>query len=121
MTELFYNAIPSLPDLRITARIMARQPYPFPKKDFRGAGYLAGEFPSGVTSVDGIPASAEVRVLWRDPSGSDSDGCLVKTVQSAPNGTWRVDGINSNLKYDVVGRKEGFNDVIMSNITPAID
>ena len=118
--EVLINQV-KLGSLAFTPRISVRQPYPFPKKNFSGDGYLAGEFPGGITTIDGVPSAAEVRVLWRDPNKTDSDGCVVASVISGPDGTWRVDGINANLKYDVVGRKEGFNDVIMSNITPAID
>jgi hypothetical protein len=45
---------------------------------------------------------------------------LVAKTQSAPDGTWRVDGLNPNLRYDVVGRKDGFNDVIVSNVQPVV-
>lgn len=89
--------------------------YPTP-----GTGFLAGEFPGGATMVEGVPTQAEVRVLWRGPVGHPSDGTLVAKTQSAPNGTWRVDGLNPNLRYDVVGRKDGFNDVIVSNVQPVV-
>lgn len=85
-----------------------------------GAGWLAGEFPAGITSVDGTPASAEVRVLVRKPSQEYGDGVLVAVVQSAADGTWRVDGLDPSQRYDVVGRKSGFNDVIMSNVKPVV-
>ena len=89
--------------------------YPTP-----GTGFLAGEFPSGTTTVEGVPTQAEVRVLWRGPAGHPSDGVLVAKTQSAPDGTWRVDGLNPDLRYDVVGRKDGFNDVIVSNVQPVV-
>ena len=85
-----------------------------------GAGYLSGEFPSGTTTVEGVPTQAEVRVLWRGPAGHPADGVLVAKTQSAPDGTWRVDGLNPDLRYDVVGRKGGFNDVIVSNVQPVV-
>lgn len=85
-----------------------------------GTGFLAGEFPGGTTTVEGVPAQAEVRVLWRGPVGHPSDGILVTKTQSAPDGTWRVDGLNPSLRYDVVGRKDGFNDVIVSNVQPVV-
>ena len=85
-----------------------------------GTGFLAGEFPSGTTTVEGVPTQAEVRVLWRGPAGHPSDGVLVAKTQSAPDGTWRVDGLNPDLRYDVVGRKGGFNDVIVSNVQPVV-
>ena len=87
----------------------------------RGNGYLAGEFPDGITRIDGVPSQATVRVLYRPQSGARGDGVVVAEVQSNPDGTWRVDGLNTALKYDVVGRKDGFNDVIMANVAPAVD
>lgn len=92
-----------------------------PRPDVKGNGYLAGEFPGGTTTVDGVPSSATVRVLFRPSGGHPGDGYVIAETTSNPDGTWRVDGLNHSLRYDVVGRKEGFNDVIMSNITPAID
>ena len=87
----------------------------------RGNGYLAGEFPDGITTVGGTPVAATVRVLYRPEAGEPGDGVVVAEVQSAPDGSWRVDGLNTALKYDVVGRKDGFNDVIMANVAPAVD
>lgn len=91
-----------------------------PLPDLSGSGYLSGSFPSGITSVEGAPVSATVRVLYRPGPGSPGDGVIVAQVQSAQDGTWLVDGLNHNLKYDVVGRKDGYNDVIMSNVSPAL-
>lgn len=85
-----------------------------------GNGYLAGEFPDGITTVDAVPTSATVRILYRPAAGAPGDGVLVAETQSAPDGTWRVDGLNPALRYDVVGRKAGFNDVIMANVTPEV-
>lgn len=84
-----------------------------------GAGYLAGSFPDGITTVDGVPAPATVRVLLRsvDPA---LDGLVVAEVRSAPSGTWVVQGLNPALTFDVVGRKDGFNDVIMAGVRPAV-
>lgn len=86
-----------------------------------GNGYLAGEAPTGLTKVDGVPSSATIRVLLRTERGHPSDGCIVAETQSNQDGTWRVDGLNQNLRYDVVGRSEGFNDVIVANVQPELD
>ena len=85
-----------------------------------GAGYLAGEFPGGITTVEGVPVSAEVRVLLRRASGEVGDGALVAATQSAADGTWRVNGLPLGFTYDVVARLAGQNDVIMAGITPAV-
>lgn len=120
MIPIFANRV-KVNRLTYTPIIQVRTPYPFPKKDFSGIGYLAGEFPKGITTIDGVPASLNVRVLWRDPDRTDSDGTVVASIQSAQDGTWRVSNLNADLRYDVLVRGVGFNDVIMSNITPAID
>lgn len=86
---------------------------------WQGAGYLAGEYPGGTTTVDGVPQSADVLARLRLP-GSYFDGLTVATTTSASDGTWRVDGLNPNLRYDVIGRKDGFNDVIVSNVQPVV-
>lgn len=85
------------------------------------SGYLAGSFPGGITTVDGVPTAATVRVLYRPGPGQPGDGALVAEVQSAADGSWRVDGLDPALKFDVVGRKAWFNDVIMSNVSPKVD
>lgn len=83
-----------------------------------GPGYLAGEFPGGITTVDGVPTTATIRVIYRPLSGAPGDGAVVAEVQSAPDGTWRVDGLDPTLTFDVVGRKAGYNDVIMAAVRP---
>ena len=85
-----------------------------------GNGYLAGEHPGGTTTVDGVPQSAQVRVVVRDPKNGPYDGFVAARAHSAPDGTWRVDGLNPNLRNDVIGRKDGFNDVIVSNVQPVV-
>lgn len=89
-----------------------------PKPMYRGNGFLAGSFPSGLVTVEGAPAQAEVRVLWRPQSGVFGDGVLVAVTQSAADGTWIVPGLNTAMRFDVIARHAGFNDVIMSDVTP---
>lgn len=102
-------------DIRVSTMLRERvKPAP-------GNGYLAGEFPDGITTVEGAPVSATVRILYRPAAGALGDGVVVAEVQSAPDGTWRVDGLNPTLRYDVVGRKAGLKDVIMSNVQPKVD
>lgn len=85
-----------------------------------GHGYLAGTFPDGITKVEGIPTSLEVRVLYRPESGAVGDGVLVKSTISNPDGTWLIEGLDHTLKFDVVCRGEGYNDQIWSNVSPAL-
>lgn len=90
----------------------------FELHNLEGPGYLAGTFPGGVTAVDGVPTTATVRVHYRPAEGELGDGVLVAQVQSAPDGTWRVEGLDPTLKFDVIARKEGYNDMILANISP---
>lgn len=113
---------PKIPSsLSITPRMTARVPYEYPRARTKGVGYLAGEFPGGITTVDGVPNSVAVRVLLRAPAGHPSDGDVIAEIQSAPDGTWRASGLDASRRYDVVVRKTGFNDAILTDITPAID
>lgn len=83
-----------------------------------GSGYLAGEYPGGTTTVEGVPQPAEVRALWRGPAGHPADGAVCGTSTSDNDGTWMVTGLSTDLVYDVVGRKEGYNDVIVAGVSP---
>jgi len=84
-------------------------------------GYLSGTFPNGLTLLEGSPVSARVRVHYRAASyGAILDGHMVAEVQSGVDGTWVITGLDPSKKYDVVGRLEGKNDVIMSNVSPAV-
>lgn len=85
----------------------------------RGSGYLAGEYPDGLTTVDGVPVSATVRVFIRSPMPA-VDGLMVAEVQSGNDGTWRVDGLDPDLVYDVVARKDGHNDTIVAGVSPVV-
>lgn len=91
------------------------------RKPLFGDGYLAGTFPDGITTVDGTPVSAKVRVVVRGEPGSMADGMVVGEVQSSPAGTWQVANLNPALRYDVVGRLFMKNDVIVSDVTPKAD
>lgn len=83
-----------------------------------GRGYLAGESPDGLVTLEGTPTAAEIRVLYRPGGGELGDGVVVQTIGSAPDGTWVAWGLNPALRYDVVARKAGRNDVIVSNVAP---
>lgn len=93
------------------------QPY---RLRLNGDGVLAGTWPDGITTLDLLPVSATVRVLLR-AKGHPGDGTLVAEVQSGPDGTWRVEGLPSHLRYDVVGRYRGRNDVIWADVAPFVE
>ncbi len=90
-------------------------------KPARGDGYIAGTYPLGLTQVDGAPTKATVRILHRPLSDDFADGVVVAEVESAADGTYLVEGLDPARKYDVVGRKAGFNDVIVANVSPKVD
>lgn len=97
-----------------------RRNYEEYKLPINGNGFFAGTFPDGITSVKGVPVSADVRVLLRSTIDGYGDGTVVAKTKSATNGTWHIGNLPIGLKYDVVARYAGENDVIMSNVTPAI-
>lgn len=86
-----------------------------------GLGYIAGTYPGGITTLNGVPVAATVRVIYRGDSQRFTDGYVVAEVQSAPDGTYRVDNLNPALRYDVIGRLDGQNDVIAANVQPKVD
>lgn len=90
----------------------------FNRKPAPGPGYLAGTFPDGITSVLGTPETATIRVIYRPAAGAPGDGAVVAEVTSAADGTWRVDNLDPALRYDVICRKEGYNDLIWANVSP---
>jgi hypothetical protein len=84
-----------------------------------GDGYLAGETPGGTTTLEDVPVAATVRVLYRGGGEKYTlDGAVVAETESAADGTWRVDGLNPEYRYDVVGRLDGYNDVIQTRVQP---
>lgn len=88
-------------------------------KPAKGNGHLAGSFPmSLITQGGNLPSQAEIRVLYRPNTGDPGDGILVGTTTCNADGTWQVSDLNENLKFDIVARIPGFNDVLISNVQP---
>lgn len=84
-----------------------------------GNGLLSGSFPlSFVTQEGNLPTQAEIRILYRPERGAEGDGYVVATTICNADGTWQVSGLNENLKFDIVARIPGFNDVIISDVQP---
>lgn len=86
--------------------------------DARGDGFLAGEFPNGITTNDGVPVSATVRALTRGENGRSADSVFGGEVVSNADGTWVIAGLNAQIPFDVVGRLAGKNDVVTANVLP---
>lgn len=80
-----------------------------------GLGYLAGEFPNGVTSRLDIPVSATIRVFHTNDQGQAGK---VAEVVSASDGTWIVDNLDPTKQFDVICSLAGFNDLILSKVSP---
>lgn len=118
-TQQLVNTV--LADVTVTKAAKYKKAFTPPPQMFfaGGAGYLSGEYPGGTTTVEGVPTEADVRVLYRNPA-SAVDGVVLARATSAAAGTWQITGLNPDLRYDVVGRKDGFNDVIVSNVQPVV-
>lgn len=86
---------------------------------FVGTGFFAGEAPDGLTTVYGDPISADVFVYWRDPDDPMAQEVLVGATKSAPDGTWRITGLNYNLRYVIRARASGRDDVTVVGVQPA--
>ena len=83
--------------------------------DTTGPGYLAGEYPGGTTTIEGSAVSAEVRVFYEVPSG---DWQFVGSAISTSSGTWQLLNVNPDYTFHVLGRLAGYNDVVVSKVTP---
>ena len=85
-----------------------------------GTGELRGVYPSALTTVEGVPVSAQVFVRYRaNELGGLGDGALVAVVQSSAAGEWDVQGVNGRLRYDVFARLAGENDALQSSVRPS--
>lgn len=92
---------------------------PFDRHTLGGNGLLSGSFPLNMVTQGGnLPSQAEIRILYRPNTGDPGDGILVGTTTCNVDGTWQVSGLNENLKFDIVARIPGFNDVLISDVQP---
>lgn len=94
-------------------------PYLEQKSTFHGTAELSSSFPSALTTIEGVPVSAEVLVRYRAAvPGSYGDGLLVAKTVSSPAGEWSIQNLNGALRYDVSARYAGENDALQSNVEP---
>lgn len=94
-------------------------PYLEQKSTFHGTAELSSSFPSALTTIEGVPVSAEVLVRYRAAvPGSYGDGLLVAKTVSSPAGEWSIQNLNSALRYDVSARYAGENDALQANVEP---
>lgn len=90
-----------------------------PRRSFFGNGFLAGDPPNGLVTINNSSplAAARVRVLLRDED-SPYYGTIVAETYTDIDGRWIVDDLDENLRYNVTVSKEGFNDLIVANVAP---
>lgn len=87
-----------------------------------GVGFLCSTFPDSTAMIEGVPTGGmEIRVLYRPSIDVLGDSILVATTMTAQDGSWRVNNLNPELRFDVVCRYNGFKDEIMSNIQPFVE
>lgn len=81
-------------------------------------GYLSGEHPGGITTNENVPVSANIRVISRELDGFIGDGNIASKTTSNEDGAWFAGGLSTARTYDVVGRLDDHEDVIVSNVKP---
>ena len=86
----------------------------------QGESFLGGQYPDSSIKAEGTPSDADVFVKIKDRS-SLFDGHTVAKLHSDVSGEWKISGLSDDMVFDVVGRKEGFNDVIVSGVTAELD
>lgn len=81
-----------------------------------GTGFLAGEAPHGLTTIEGMPTSATVQAIWRDPVTGEE--VLAGSTESGLDGTWRITNLNHEQPFVVRAIKPGLNDVTVVGVEP---
>ena len=54
---------------------------------------LSGEHPGGITTNEGVPVSADIRVISREFDGFIGDGNIASKTTSNEDGTWFAGGL----------------------------
>ena len=83
--------------------------------EWRGQGYLQGQYPDSVALKGTQPVQATIRVVLRSNDGP-GDGQLIATTTAQANGSWKIEGLNPNLSYDIIARLQGSQDVIIPGV-----
>lgn len=80
----------------------------------RRQGYLAGEYPRGTTTKNGVPCKARI---WVTEAGTYR---AVASTLASESGTWRVTGLDLNQRYNVVARDlaQEYSDVVAVRVAP---
>lgn len=79
-----------------------------------GLGYIAGEAPDGIVTLDNVPGCAEIDLFRR------SDRVWLRRQVSADDGSYLFDGIPLDVEYDIIGRDitNTWGDVIVGRVRP---
>jgi hypothetical protein len=79
-----------------------------------GAGFIAGELPDGLVTVNSVPSAREVELRHRATRRT------IAITFSAADGTYRFDGLDPMQEYDVIGRdwSRTYGDFIAYAILP---
>ncbi|WP_202758269.1 hypothetical protein [Delftia acidovorans] len=77
-------------------------------------GYLAGEYPQGITTKNGIPCKARILV-----TEASTYRAVASTVTSE-SGTWLVAGLDTERRYNVIARDiaQEYSDVVAVRVRP---
>lgn len=77
-------------------------------------GYLAGEYPQGITTKNGIPCKARILV-----TEASTYRAVASTVTSE-SGTWLVAGVDTERRYNVIARDiaHEYSDVVAVRVRP---
>jgi hypothetical protein len=96
-------------------------PLSFSRSLFAGDGYIAGELPAGLVTVNSAPGKREIEVRHR------ASRQVVAWGFSAHDGTYVFHNLRRGTdaapeRYDVIGRdwSASYNDVIVSRVRPAL-
>lgn len=81
---------------------------------WQGGGYIAGEAPDGLVTVNSVAGARRIEVRHR------RSRIVLATTFSASNGTYRFDGLNPAEEFDVIGRdwSRTYGDFIAYAIKP---
>ncbi|MFW1800969.1 hypothetical protein ACG9YX_13185 [Acinetobacter nematophilus] len=90
--------------------------------DLGGKAVLGGIFPLGSVYLEGTPVQgAQILIYLRESVLYPHPAICIKKLITDESGSWELDSLNKNLKFDVVCQLEGFNDLVLSNILPEVE
>lgn len=85
-----------------------------------GVGYLGGDYPDGVVTVDGVPTDADIEVRLKNQNPT-LNGTLIASTKASQSGTWKIPNIDMSETFDIIARKEGEQPICVSDVQGEID